>query len=290
MCSMFEVTKNTVASSTYIETMSNILSLLLDIVPILNQQFFKAVFHIDYCIGLTMDFATVIAQKGGAQLIAETSKKGSKSAKGYYNKDRIQTDIQNVLNSLTQSRTVLVQRSALQLISSIASLDPKSIDMAIQALGELLSRSTVIHDSEMFMGKNGIMAEVLRTFVQISNKLSDGVDIKAESVILPFFSHFQSFLAPRRESLVEMLMDIIGQKSLPICLSSILMHAIVAYDVTQTRLADEQTEEITLILLSKASARNAKLAMKNSQSGINLFIPIYYCMLLLSSNQMSSPP
>lgn len=278
MCSMFEVTKNTVASSTYIDTMSNILSLLLDIVPILNQQFFKAVFHIDYCIGLTMDFATVIAQKGGAQLIAEASKKGLKSAKGYYNKDRIQTDIQNVLNSLTQSRTVLVQRSALQLISSIASLDPKSIGMAIQALGELLSRSTVIHDSEMFMGKNGIMAEVLRTFVQISNKLSDGVDIKAESVILPFFSHFQSFLAPRRESLVEMLMDIIGQKSLPICLSSILMHAIVAYDVTQTRLADEQTEEITLILLSKASARNAKLAMKNSQSGIDLlFLSIIEC-------------
>jgi len=277
MCSMFEVTKNTVASSTYIDTMSNILSLLLDIVPILNQQFFKAVFHIDYCIGLTMDFATVIAQKGGAQLIAEASKKGLKSAKGHYNKDRIQTDIQNVLNSLTQSRTVLVQRSALQLISSIASLDPKSIGMAIQALGELLSRSTV-HDSEMFMGKNGIMAEVLRTFVQISNKLSDGVDIKAESVILPFFSHFQSFLAPRRESLVEMLMDIIGQKSLPICLSSILMHAIVAYDLTQTRLADEQTEEITLILLSKASARNAKLAMKNSQSGIDLlFLSIIAC-------------
>ena len=63
-------------------------------------------------------------------------------------------------------------------------------------------------------------------------------------------------------------MEIIGNKALPICLSSILMHAIVAYDLSQTRQAVEQTEEITLILLSKASARNAKLTMKNSQSGM----------------------
>lgn len=66
--------------------------------------------------------------------------------------------------------------------------------------------------------------------------------------------------------LVEMLMEIVGSNALPICLSSILMHAIVAYDVSQTRIATDQTEEITLILLSKASARNAKKAMKNSQS------------------------
>lgn len=203
MCSVLEVTKHTVVSSNYIDSMSSILSLLLDVVPILNQSFFKAVFHIDYCIGLIMDFATIIAQKGGAKLLVETSKKASKSSKaldknGLYNNDRIQTDIENILSCLTQSRTVLVQRSALQLISSIASLVPESIGMAIQALGQLLSKTTVVNDSELFMGKNGIMAEVLRTFVSISSSLNEDVEIKAESIILPFFSHFQSFLAPRR--------------------------------------------------------------------------------------------
>ena len=288
LCSILEVTKPAISSSNYVEIMNNLLSSLLDIIPILSQQFFKAVFHIDYCIGSVIDFATMIAQKGGVSLVEDnSSKKSSKAQKGVYSKGRIQTDIENILRCLTQSRTVLVQRSSLQLLSSIASLAPESINTSIQALGGLLSKSAVIHDSELFMGKNGLMAEVLRSFVQISNSSNKNIDINAEAVILPFFSHFQSFLAPRREMLVDMLMEIIGFKALPICLTSILMHSIVAFDLSQSQMIPDNSDEISLILLSRSSARNAKRAMKNSQSDEFMTLACKTCLKYSPDIQIS---
>ena len=273
-CSLFEGISQTVKilaqSAESAGAVGTILSSVMDLFALLNNQRFRAVLSVEYCKSIIMDLVYICVSTAGQSIIDGTRKTKSSSAAPEttnYHKGRISGDIKSILKCLSLARSVTVQTSALNLVQVLAALDPSSITAIIDILGTFLSSST---EGLWQGGKDEILKKVLSSLVAIvSNCERKSLDHSSASqnFLQPLCLHLRTMPSHRRSSLVKMALGVLGDSSLPLCVFVLLAHSYSAYEFDQieSHAQVEADSGASFVLLSRAAQRRAFRSMKTSQ-------------------------
>jgi hypothetical protein len=263
---------------------------LFDFLAELNDPRLRAVMLVDYCKALAMDSihaALTVAGKAALSATASTAvtpakkgaaKKGASNdadSSAAYSLARVDGDIRLLLNSITSTKATQVQAAVLKLLKVLLALNPASVVPAMQTLGELLATAS----AHMQVGKDGLIEQILRTFVtflpestgaQSNTEEATAASLMPQCMLQSLCQNFYPMPHHRRSALLKMALSAMkSPATLAVAVDVLLVHSFVAHEVEVAgpvfvHGAAEENPADVMILLSKSANRRAHREMKAS--------------------------
>lgn len=286
------------ASDSVDACVSPILLDLFDVLAVLNNKRFNSILSTEYTKTLVFDLIITCLERGSPSLIQKLpshSPNPKKKKKGetfpllaLYGEGRMVLDIAQVFLALEHSKSASLQLSAINALDGLLSASPSMIKGALLGLGKLLtnlsSESSFAKDGAT--SREGLIDDILNKLCSIVKKSSE--KFIPQHVLQPLCFHFTELSSFRRGLLVKSAVEILGESSLPACVSVLLTHALVAYDPEVNVMGTEADNNESYILLSRSAQRKAHRELKSSKPEDIFRLALDFSLRKSGASQVSS--